>query len=363
MKSENPLFEPVRLGQLSLPNRVCMAPLTRNRADAEGVPGSLAARYYAQRASAGLIVTEAAQISPMGKGYADTPGIHDKSQAEAWRTILASVRAAGGRMVCQLWHVGRISHTSLLPGGQAPLSSSALRADAQTFTGEAMEPVSQPEAMSLSQIEQTLADYREAALWARKAGFDGVEVHGANGYLLDQFLQNGVNQRDDEFGGSIENRQRFLLRAIDAVRMVWPADQIGVRLSPLGQANDMSDSDPEGLFSSTYRRLSELRLAYLHVVESFPGNAFDAEEDSLMQQLRKEYSGNYIANGNYDGERAMAAIQSGHADAVTFGRPFISNPDLPRRLLLNADLAEPDPNTFYGGGAEGYTDYPTLDQA
>ena len=356
----DPLFKPVEMGAISLRNRVLMAPLTRNRAESDGVPGELATTYYRQRSGAGVIITEATQISPMGKGYLDTPGIHTEQQAHAWKKITDAVHAEGGKIIIQLWHVGRISHVSLLPEGRNPVSSTDRRADQQTFTANGFEDCSKPEALTIEGIKATVEDYREAARLAKMAGFDGIEVHGANGYLIDQFLQDGVNDRTDDYGGSIENRMRFLREVLDAVADHWAPNQTGVRLSPLGQANDMSDSDPEAHFAEVYKMLNGYELAYLHVVESFPGNGDDGRD--LLQRLRAHYDGFYMANGGYDAEMAREAIESGYAEAVTFGRPFIANPDLPHRMALNAEMNEPDPDTFYGGGKEGYIDYPTLEE-
>ena len=356
-----PLLEPLTLGPLTLPNRVLMAPLTRNRAQSEGTPRDMAVDYYAQRATAGMVWTEATQIDPMGKGYVDTPGIHSDAQVDGWRKITDAVHAAGGRMCIQLWHVGRISHTSLLPDGRSPVSSTDRPADTQTFTADGFQDCSKPEALTADGIREVIAQYDHAAQCARRAGFDAVEIHAANGYLLDQFLQDGVNDRTDDYGGTIENRMRLLREVIDTVAAYWDRDRIGVRLSPLGQANDMSDSDPEAHFGEIYRALSDEQIAFLHVVESFPGNDVDRD---LPRLLRREFTGGlYIANGGYDAETGAAAIEDGHADAITFGRPFIANPDLPERIRLGADWAEPDPDTFYGGDEEGYTDYPALDEA
>ncbi|WP_147126489.1 alkene reductase [Shimia ponticola] len=357
--THSPLLEPLAMGSLNLPNRVLMAPLTRNRAHGDGTPKDMAQTYYAQRASAGMIWTEAVQIDPMGKGYIDTPGIHADDHVKAWRKINDAVHAAGGRMCIQLWHVGRISHTSLLPEGRNPVSSTDKVADAQTFTANGFEDCSKPEALTVEGIRELIGQYDRAAQLAREAGFDAVEIHAANGYLLDQFLQDGVNDRDDDYGGSVENRMRLLQEVIGTVASHWERGRIGVRLSPLGQAHDMSDSDPETHFGAIYRMLSDEQLAFLHVVENFPGNESDG---SLTQKLRSEFtSGLYIANGGYDKEQAEKVVRDGYADAITFGRPFISNPDLPERIRVGADWAEADQDTFYGGGEEGYIDYPALD--
>ncbi len=355
------LFRPLRVGALELPNRVLMAPLTRNRAHGDGTPRDIAATYYRQRASAGLIISEATQISAMGKGYKDTPGIYTDRHVEGWKPIIEAVHAAGGRIFCQLWHVGRISHISLLPEGAQPVSASAIRANAQTFTEGGFEDTSEPIALDGDGIARTLDDYSTAVRCAMKAGFDGVEVHSANGYLLDQFLQDGVNRRDDDYGGPVENRLRLLGEVLDRVGAVFPADRIGVRLSPLGQANDMSDSNPEATFSAAYRMLSDRKLAYLHAIEQFYGQDTVDEERALLKRLRALYDGVFVGNGAYDAKRARHAIAEGDADAITFGRPFIANPDLPERFRLGAELNEPDQEKFYGGGREGYTDYPLLD--
>ncbi|WP_281826399.1 alkene reductase [Jannaschia rubra] len=357
------LFEPLRAGDLVLPNRVLMAPLTRNRSEADGTPKAMAETYYAQRASAGLIISEATQISEMGKGYIDTPGIHTQKQADAWARIVDAVHAAGGRIVLQLWHVGRISHVSLLPGGAQPVSSSAVRANAQTFTADGFEDCSEPAALDKDGIARTIDDYGTAARFAKAAGFDGVEVHAANGYLLDQFLQDGVNRRDDDYGGAIENRMRLLSEVLDRVSEVFDPARIGVRLSPLGEANDMSDSDPEALFAGVIDMLSARKLAYLHLVEGFSGVDNTSEEDrAMLRRLRARHDGTYIGNGGYDATAAAGAIEAGQADAISFGRPFIANPDLPERFRRGAALNEQDKDTFYGGGEEGYIDYPFLDR-
>ncbi|MGB8535684.1 MAG: alkene reductase [Acidobacteriaceae bacterium] len=355
------LFESVQLGSLVLANRVFMAPLTRNRADADGVPGELAATYYSQRAAAGLIVTEATQISPMGKGYIDTPGIHSAEQVRRWRRIVESVHKSGGRIFLQLWHVGRISHSSLLPRNAQPVAPSAIRANSQTLIATGPAPVSEPVALTGSGIKGTLDDYRRAAANAKEAGFDGVEIHAANGYLIDQFLRTGTNQRTDEYGGVASNRVRFLSETVERVLETWDSGQVGVRISPTGSFNDMSDDNPFDTFSVAVGRLNNYRLGYLHVVEMAQNSKGPSELDIAMSaQLRTLWKGLYVANGGYDGPRGKEAIQTGHADAVAYGRAFLANPDLPRRLQLGATLNKPDPTTFYGGGAAGYTSYPTL---
>jgi len=355
------LFESVQLGSLVLANRVFMAPLTRNRADADGVPGEFAATYYAQRASAGLIVTEATQISPMGKGYINTPGIHSPQQVRAWSRIVESVHKSGGRIFLQLWHVGRISHRSLLPNNAQPVAPSAIRANSQTFIATGLAQVSEPVAMTLSGIEETLSDYRAAASNAKEAGFDGVEIHAANGYLIDQFLRSGSNQRRDVYGDSASNRVRFLAEVTEKVLEVWDEKRIGVRISPTGTFNDMRDANPGETFSVAVERLNKFRIGYLHVVESAQDGPQNNESEwALLRSLRKRWNGFYVVNGGYDGPRGAEAIRSGQADAVAYGRAFLANPDLPKRLQLGSPLNVPDQQTFYGGDARGYTDYPVF---
>ncbi|MDE3120964.1 MAG: alkene reductase [Paracoccaceae bacterium] len=358
------LFTLVRFGALELANRVVMAPLTRNRAEPDGnVPSALAATYYAQRASAGLLITEASQIMPEGQGYAWTPGIHSDAQIAGWKKVTDAVHAKGGKIVLQMWHVGRVSHTSLQPGGVAPQAPSAIAAGSKTFDGTGFVDTSVPRALELDEIPGIVAQYAQAAKNARAAGFDGVEIHAANGYLIDQFLRDGANKRTDAYGGSIENRARFLFEVVDAVVAAIGADRTGIRLSPLSPSNGISDSDPMALFSHVIKGLNRYNLAFLHMVEGATGGARDAETDAKMVTLRKLYSGNYIANNGYTRAMALEAVDSGAADAVAFGRPFIANPDLVARLKADAPLAEGNRATYYGGGAEGYTDYPTLEDA
>ena len=348
----NDLFAPIKLGALELPNRIIMAPLTRSRAVAGNVPNPLAVTYYTQRASAGLIISEATQICPQGQGYPATPGIHTPEQVTGWRKITDAVHAAGGRIVLQLWHVGRISHSAYQPGGAAPVAPSAIAARGEVYTNEGMVPLPTPRALETAEIPGVIAQYAAAAKHAKEAGFDGVEVHGANGYLLDQFLRDGTNHRTDAYGGSIQNRARLLLEVVDAVSAVWGADRVGVRLSPVGSFNDIADSTPQATFNYVAEQLSAKGLAYLHVVELNDGAAFEFAE------LRKKYSGHYIACGGFDRETAIAAVAQGRADAVAFGKLFIANPDLPARLKAGAALNAWDEATFYGGDAKGYTDYP-----
>ncbi len=355
------LFESVPLGSLVLANRIFMAPLTRNRAEPDGVPSELAVTYYSQRASAGLIVTEATQISPMGKGYLNTPGIHSLEQVRGWRRIVEAVHTSGGRIFLQLWHVGRISHSSLLPNDVQPVAPSAIRARSQTLIATGMAPVSEPVALAAHEIQQTLDDFQKAARNAKQAGFDGVEIHAANGYLIDQFLKTGSNQRTDDHGGSASNRARFLMEAVERVLEVWGPGQVGVRISPTSGFNDMTDDDPLETFSVSVTRLNSYGLGYLHVVETAQSSKGSSAEDlAISAHLRTLWNGLYVVNGGYDGPGGEEAIRMGRADAVSYGRAFLANPDLPKRLQLGAELNEPDPSTFYGGDAAGYTSYPAL---
>jgi N-ethylmaleimide reductase len=356
------LFDPIRIGDLDLANRVVMAPLTRNRAAPGQVPSDLAVEYYRQRASAGLIITEASQISPEGQGYIDTPGIHSAEQVAGWRRVTDAVHAAGGCIVIQLWHVGRVSHVSLQPNGQPPVSSTARRADAKTFLGTGFVPVSTPRALRTDEIPAVVASYRNAARCAMEAGFDGVEVHGANGYLIDQFLRDSINDRTDRYGGSIENRVRLLLDVMQAVAGAIGGDRTGLRLSPVTPSNDAGqDSDPQALFEHAVNELAPLRLAFVEVVEGQTAGARDFAPFDYAA-LRARFNGAWMVNNGYQRQMALDAVAAGAADLVSFGRPFIGNPDLVRRLRENAPLNALDTSTFYGGGAKGYTDYPTLDQ-
>jgi N-ethylmaleimide reductase len=356
--------DPVRFGAIALPNRVVMAPLTRMRNGPEGVPGPLAATYYAQRASAGLIISEATCINPMAVGYPATPGIWSAAQVAAWRGVTDAVHRAGGRMVLQLWHVGRISHPSLLPGGAAPVAPSAVAAAGMAFTATwKQEPHPVPRALDSSELPALISDYVTAARHAREAGFDGVEVHGANGYLLDQFLQDGVNRRTDAYGGSIANRARLLEEVVDAVIGVWGADRVGVRLSPYGTFNDMRDSDPVALFSHVVRSLDRRNLAYLHLIEPRASLAGGGETQvagapAARNLFRPLWRGALLSAGGYQPADAAAALADSAADGIAFGRWFIANPDLPRRLAQGLPLTPYDRATFYGGGERGYTDYP-----
>lgn len=358
------LFTPLTIGTLTLPNRIVMAPLTRNRADPNGdVPTDLIAEYYAQRASAGLLISEGTQISPEGKGYIQTPGIYSSEQVEGWKKVTAAVHAKGGRIFAQLWHVGRVSHTALQPNGQQPVAPSAITANTKVFISSGFAEASPPRALETSEIPRIVDDYRKAAENAKAAGFDGVELHGANGYLIDQFLRDGTNKRTDAYGGSVENRTRLLAEVLAALTSVFPATRVGVRFSPFSQFSDMSDSDPMATFSAAIARANEAGLGYVHMIEGDTGASRELPQDADVGALRKLVKGAYLANNLYDRENAIKAVESGAADMIAFGRLFIANPDLVERLERNAPLNEPQPATFYGGGAEGYTDYPALDEA
>lgn len=346
------LFTPFEHDGLALPNRIVMAPMTRNRADDRDAPHDLQVEYYRQRATAGLIVTEASQVSPQGKGYPRTPGTYSDPQAAGWRRVTEAVHAEGGRIYLQLWHVGRISHPSLQPAGTLPLAPSAIAPAGQAMTEIGLQPFVTPRALGTDEIAGVVAQFRHGAERAREAGFDGVEIHGANGYLIDQFLRDGTNRRTDRYGGSLDNRLRFLREVTEAVAGVWGAARVGVRLSPTNAFNDMHDSDPAATFGAAAEMLSGFGLAYLHVVEDASG--FD------WAALARAFGGPYMANGGYDRARADAVLADGRADLVSFGTPFIGNPDFVARLRSGAALAESDRSTFYGGDHRGYTDYPAL---
>ncbi|MCI8211461.1 alkene reductase [Pseudomonas sp. S25] len=357
--SDKTLFEPYALGDLTLANRVVMAPLTRNRAGAGLVPGELAATYYAQRASAGLIITEATQVSAQAQGYQDTPGLYTPEQIAGWRKVTDAVHAEGGRIFVQLWHVGRVSHVDLQPGGAAPVAPSALRAQTKVFVNNEFADVSEPRALQLAELPGIVNDFRQAAANAIAAGFDGVEIHGANGYLLEQFIKDGANQRTDAYGGSIENRSRLLLEVVTAVVEEIGAGRTGVRISPVSPANAISSSDPQPQYEYIVEQLSALGVAFLHVVEGATGGPRDVAEFDYAA-LRSRFKQTYLANNGYDLKLATEHLNADKADLVAFGRPFISNPDLVERLKTGATLAQLNPATLYGGGAAGYTDYPTI---
>jgi N-ethylmaleimide reductase len=355
------LFAPVQLGPYRLANRIVMAPLTRARADADGVPGALMAEYYAQRASAGLIIAEATVVAPQGRGYAFTPGLHSPAQVAGWRGVTGAVHARGGRIFDQLWHVGRISHVKLQPGGAPPVAPSAIVAKASAFTDAGFEPCSMPRALETAEIPAIVADFRRAAGHALEAGFDGVEIHAANGYLIEQFLRDSTNRRSDAYGGERENRARFLLEVVEAVVAAVGGDRVGIRLSPLSPSNDAgADSDPEATYGYVIERLNDFGLAYLHLIEGVTQGPREVPGGFDLQRLRRAFRGVTVANNGYDLALARDALRHGRADLICFGRPFIANPDLVERLRKGAPLAIADRKTFYAGGAPGYTDYPAF---
>lgn len=347
------LLDPVKVGDLDLPNRIFMAPLTRCRAGEGRAPNALMARYYGQRASAGLILTEATSVDPMGVGYPDTPGIWSAAQVEGWKPITEAVHARGGRIFLQLWHVGRMSHPVYLDG-KLPVAPSAIRPSGHVSLLRPQRPFETPRALELGEIPAIIEAYRKGAENARAAGFDGVEIHGANGYLPDQFLQDSTNHRADAYGGPIENRARFLLEATDAAISVWGPGRVGVHLAPRGDAHSMGDSDPAATFGYVARELGRRGIAFLCARESLG-------ENRLGPQLKQEFGGLYIANERFTRATAEQALAHGEADAVAFGVLFIANPDLPRRFAIDAPLNEPNPGTFYAQGPEGYVDYPALE--
>jgi N-ethylmaleimide reductase len=354
------IFTPFRLGGIDLPNRIVMAPMTRNRAGAGNAPTALNATYYAQRAGAGLIITEATQISPQGLGYPGTPGIHSAEQVAGWKLITDAVHAAGGRVFLQLWHVGRISHPSLQPDGALPVAPSAIAPAGQAWTLDGMKPYVTPHALTIEEIAGVVADYRRGAAHARQAGFDGVELHGANGYLIDQFLRDKSNQRTDRYGGSAQNRARFLVEVTEALLGEWDAARVGVRLSPTNPFNDMGDSDPATTFSTAVGELNRLNLGYLHIVEPAETDPVPAGEMPSLGFFRRFWRGPLMANKGYDLARANAVLRDGSADLVSFATLYLANPDLPERLRRGGPFNAAERKTFYGGGAAGYTDYPAL---
>jgi N-ethylmaleimide reductase len=368
-----PLFHPYRLGPFNLPHRIVMAPLTRSRARQPGnIPDALAACYYAQRASAALIISEATQVSMQGQGYAWTPGIHSREQVEAWRRVTQAVHEEGGLIFNQLWHVGRISHPALQPDHMLPVAPSTVIPQGKAFIenerGEGeLVPFVRPRALDIEEMPYIIGQYRRAAENAEAADFDGVEIHGANGYLIDQFIESGTNRRADGYGGSVEHRIRLLLEVAEALIPIWGPDRIGVRLSPLGKLNDISDGDPEATFGAAAERLSEYGLAYLHIVnpaleQMQKGEEPDPRALRMVDLIRQKYRGTLIVAGGFDRDSAARWLREKRADLIAFGRRFIANPDLPQRLRIGAPLNADDPTTYYGGGAKGYTDYPSLAQ-
>ncbi len=353
------LFAPFMLSDMLLGNRIVMAPMTRNRASAEGVPPSLMAIHYGQRGDAGLVIAESAPVSAQGTGYPGTPGIHTGEQAQGWRKVTDAVHAKGGRVFAQLQHCGRVSHPSLQVDGDLPVAPSAIRPEGLAVTYEGMLPYVRPRALATLEVLQVVDQFKKAAEVAKAAGFDGVEIHAANGYLIDQFLRDGSNQRSDRYGGSPARRVTLLLEIVDAVSEVWPKGRMGVRFSPENRFNDMRDSDPAANFGYYAQELSKRHPAYLHVLQG------DMSADATVvdyREIRHRFGGTYIANNGYNRARAMTAIEQGSADLIAFGRPFISNPDLVKRLRQDLPLAAPDSATFYGGDERGYTDYPSSNE-
>lgn len=351
---ETSLFKPVELGSLTLRNRIVMAPMTRNRAGPGDVAQPVNAQYYRQRASAGLIITEASPVSCQGTGYLHTPGCYSDAQVAGWRSVTDAVHEEGGKIFLQLWHVGRISHPSFQPDFALPVAPSSVLPKGRVLNEDGLQPYVAPRALELEEISGIVEQFRHGAEQAQAAGFDGVELHAANGYLIDQFLRDGTNRREDAYGGSPDNRSRLLLEVIEAVAHVWGADRVGVRLSPASSFNDMSDSDPETLFTHVAGLLAGCGLAYLHIVEESALPSFN------WAAIRQAYRGTYIANGGYDRSRAIAALADGSADLISFGKPFISNPDLVARLSKGMWLSPGDRSSFYGGDERGYIDYPAL---
>ncbi len=346
------LFDPIQIGDLKLLNRIFMAPLTRCRAIDRRIPNTLMAEYYAQRSGAGLIFSEATSVSPMGVGYPDTPGIWSREQVDGWKTVTSAVHDKGGRMLLQLWHVGRISDPVYL-NGDLPIAPSAVRPAGHVTLVRPKKEFVTPRALGTEELAGIIEEYKKGAQNAKEAGFDAVEVHGANGYLLDQFLQDSTNKRTDAYGGSVENRARLMLEVVDAVVSVWGRGRVGVHLAPRGDTNSMGDSNLRATFGYVAQQLGKRNIAFICARESIGPNRIGPE-------LKKIFGGTYIANEGFTKETAQAALDAGEADAIAFGRQFLANPDLPKRFAENAELNAPDPNTFYASGKEGYTDYPSL---
>lgn len=350
------LFTPVKLGALALPNRILMAPLTRGRTEVDHIPTALMAEYYAQRASGGLIIAEATMAMEGCSAFWKEPGIYSDAQIEGWKTVTDAVHAKGGRIVLQIWHGGRACHP-VLNNGKVPVSASAIAIEDEVHTPEGKLPYTEPRALSLEEIPEIIQGFKQAAINAKQAGFDGVEVHGANGYLLDQFLRDGSNQRTDNYGGSLENRARLLLEVLSAVGDVWGNDRVGLRISPVNSFNSMIDSDPVALTKWLCEKLNDYHLAYLHVMRS---DFFGVQKDDVLSAAEQAYQGNLIGNMGYDAAEAEAEIAKGALAAVAFGVSYLANPDLPERIKAGAELNQPDPDTFYTSGAKGYTDYPFM---
>ncbi len=360
MSATHSLFSPLQLGSVEIPNRIVMAPLTRNRAGEHNAPRQLNVEYYTQRASAGLIITEASQVSAQGVGYPATPGIHHPIQVSGWRTVTDAVHDKGGHIFLQLWHVGRVSHPSMQPDGELPVAPSAIKLAGECITYEGPQAFVEPRALETDEIPGIVDQYRVAAKNAKTAGFDGVEIHAANGYLLDQFLRDGTNHRQDNYGGSLENQIRLLTEVINAVLEEWEPGRVGVRISPENTFNDIKDSKPQVTFNFITEKLNSFGLAYLHVLE---GDMMGGESVVDYAQIRSRFNGNYMANCGYTQEKAQTSIQKGRSDLVAFGSLYIANPDLVERFEEHSDLNIPNPETFYGGDAQGYTDYPFRESA
>jgi len=355
------LFSPIQLGPLVLPNRIFMAPLTRCRASEGHVPNDLNVEYYTQRASAGLIISEATSVSHRGYGYPNTPGIHTEAQVVGWRKITDAIHAKGGHIYLQLWHVGRISHPAYQEDGTLPVAPSPIKPRGQVFTGASMEEYVTPRALETAEIPKIVNEYVHGAMLAKQAGFDGVEIHNANGYLLDQFLRDGTNRRGDNYGGSVQNRARLTIEVTEAVCSIWGGDRVGIRFSPGGVFNDMHDSAPLETFGHVLRELNSFGLAYAHITQVTAQDiAHGATGGVGPKELRPEWNGKIVSAGGFTLETGNAAIAEGWADAIAFGVPFLSNPDLPERFRRNAPLNNPDEASFYGGDEKGYTDYPFL---
>ena len=362
MSSYPHLLSTVRVGALTLPNRVVMAPMTRSRAtNPERAPFELHAEYYRQRAGAGLLITEATSVSPQGVGYVHTPGIWSDAQQAGWRLVTDAVHAAGGRIALQLWHVGRVSHSSLQPDGALPVSSSSVAFEGQVMRADyRMAPVETPRALATEEIAGVVRDFAEGARRAKEAGFDAVEIHGANSYLIDQFLRDGVNQRTDAYGGSIANRCRFALEVVDAVIAVWGPGRVGLRLSPTSPWNGMRDSDPVALYTHLAQELAKRELAYVHVNEAHSSATPEGLPPAVLPAIRAAYPGTIIAATGYTAALAERAIAAGETDLIAFGVPYIANPDLAERFAVDAPIAAADAKTFYVGGEKGFTDYPAF---
>lgn len=356
----NPVLAPYQLGTLTLPNRVVMAPMTRSRAGAANVPTDMNVHYYAQRASAGLIISEATQVSPQGVGYVNTPGIHTASQVAGWKKITEAIHHKGGRIFLQLWHVGRASHSSF-HNGELPVAPSPIKPSGQIYTPVGLQDYETPRALETGEVAAVVEQFRQGAIRAKEAGFDGVEIHGAFGYIIEQFLTDGSNQRTDQYGGSIENRARFALEIVEAVTSVWGAGKVGIKLSPSNTFNSITDSYPAAIFDYLISQLNQFDLAYIHLLEPLINlDHLPHYIKEVAAYYRKIYKGTIISNGGFDLAKANHAIETGIADLVSFAALFLANPDLPERFALGASLNTPDRATFYGGDEKGYTDYPSL---